>query len=63
MPFQSKAQEAFLYSQHPDVAKKWQEEYGQQKLTGYKFKAPKDPLPKSPWLNMEEKNMNKKENV
>lgn len=31
MPFKSKAQEKFLYSQHPDIAKRWQSKYGQPK--------------------------------
>ncbi len=26
MPFKSKAQERFMYSQHPDIAKRWNKE-------------------------------------
>ncbi len=52
MPFQSKAQEKFLYAKHPDIAKKWQDEFGQPKHLP-EFKQPKDI--KSPWLNMENK--------
>lgn len=49
MPFQSKAQEAFLYAKHPDIAKKWQNEFGQPKKLP-EYKPAKEP--KSPWLNM-----------
>ncbi len=28
MPYRSKAQVRFLYSQHPDVAKEWTRKYG-----------------------------------
>lgn len=56
MPFQSKAQERFLYSQHPDVAAKWQKEYGQpEKLPKYKHGKPETPQPKSPWIKMNSK--------
>lgn len=34
MPFKSQAQRKFLYSQHPDIAKRWEAE------------TPKKPLPK-----------------
>jgi hypothetical protein len=30
MPFKSKAQRKFLYSQHPDIAKRWAKEYPNQ---------------------------------
>lgn len=56
MPFQSKAQEAFMYAKHPDIAKKWQSEFGQPKKLP-EFKQPKEI--KSPWLNMD-KNEEKK---
>lgn len=26
MPFKSKAQQRFMYSQHPDIAKRWEDE-------------------------------------
>lgn len=61
MPFQSKKQEAFMYSQHPDIAAKWQEEYGQpKKLPMYKHGAKSvlgkksNELP-SPWTAMKTK--------
>jgi len=28
MPFKSKAQERFMFSQHPDIAKRWAKKYG-----------------------------------
>jgi len=31
MPFQSEAQRKFLYSQHPEIAKRWSKEYPNQK--------------------------------
>jgi hypothetical protein len=31
MPFKSKAQQRFLYAKHPDIAKRWQREYGTPK--------------------------------
>ena len=30
MPFKSDAQRAFMYSQHPGIAKKWRKESGPQ---------------------------------
>lgn len=30
MPFKSQAQRAFMYSQHPEIAKKWSAEYPNQ---------------------------------
>lgn len=30
MPFKSDAQRAFMYSQHPDIAKRWRKESGPQ---------------------------------
>lgn len=41
MPFQSKAQERFMYSQHPDIAKRWQKETKNQSKLPDK-KKPKD---------------------
>lgn len=32
MPFRSQAQRAFLYSQHPDIAKRWEKETPPGKL-------------------------------
>lgn len=32
MPFKSLAQERFLYSQHPDIAKRWSTEHPKQNL-------------------------------
>jgi hypothetical protein len=29
MPFQSKAQERFMFAKHPEIAKRWLREYGQ----------------------------------
>ncbi len=31
MPFKSDAQRRFMYSQHPDIAKRWRKESGPQK--------------------------------
>ena len=31
MPFKSEAQRSFMYSQHPDIAKRWRQESGPQK--------------------------------
>ena len=31
MPFKSKAQKRFMFSQHPEVAKRWAREYPNQK--------------------------------
>jgi hypothetical protein len=31
VPFRSQAQRRFLYSQHPEIAKRWQREYGSSK--------------------------------
>jgi hypothetical protein len=28
MPFRSEAQRSFLWSQHPDIAKRWTKKYG-----------------------------------
>ena len=28
MPFKSKAQMRYMYSQHPEIAKKWEDKYG-----------------------------------
>ena len=28
MPFRSEKQKKFMYSQHPDIAKKWAKKYG-----------------------------------
>lgn len=37
MPFQSEAQRRFLWAKHPDVAKKWSDEYpGQKNLPQHK---------------------------
>lgn len=30
MPFKSDAQRAFMYSQHPEIAKRWRKESGSQ---------------------------------
>ena len=32
MPFRSQAQRSYLYATHPDIARRWQAEYGQGKL-------------------------------
>lgn len=44
MPFQSKAQQRFMYLKHPKIAKEWQVKYGQTKNLPEKKK--------SPWLDM-----------
>jgi hypothetical protein len=31
MPFQSQAQRAFMYSQHPEIARRWRKENGPQR--------------------------------
>lgn len=38
MPFQSKAQRRYLFSQHPDIAKRWAREFPEEdeKLPEYK---------------------------
>jgi hypothetical protein len=28
MPFKSKAQQRYMYAQHPDIAKRWEDTYG-----------------------------------
>lgn len=28
MPFKSKAQRAYMYAKHPDIAKRWEDTYG-----------------------------------
>jgi len=28
MPFQSKSQQRFMFSQHPEIAKRWAKKYG-----------------------------------
>ena len=39
MPFQSQAQRAFMFSQHPEIAKRWAKEYPNQgKLPMHKKK-------------------------
>jgi hypothetical protein len=46
MPFKSKAQAAFLYSQHPDIAKRWSKEFPNQdfsKLPKHIVKKPSKP--------------------
>jgi len=30
MPFQSKAQQRYLYAKHPEIAKRWSKEYPKQ---------------------------------
>ena len=57
MPFKSSIQEKFMYSQHPDIAKKWTEEYGQQKNLPRKVKPEHVKMPKSPWTDMSNNNM------
>lgn len=59
MPFQSQAQERFLYAKEPNIAKQWQKDSGPpRKLPEYKAEKPKEM--KSPWMGMEAKP--KKEN-
>jgi len=62
MPFQSSAQEKFMFAKHPDIANKWVKEYGQPKDLPKHVspeKHPKGSIPtgltgsiKSPWLSM-----------
>jgi hypothetical protein len=28
MPFRSRAQQRFMYSQHPEIARRWEDKYG-----------------------------------
>lgn len=37
MPFKSQAQAKFLWAKHPEIAKRWEKEYGQKisKLPGH----------------------------
>lgn len=30
MPFKSEAQRRFMYAKHPDIAKRWSDEYGDE---------------------------------
>lgn len=54
MPFKSQAQEAFMYAKHPEIARKWSNEFGQpKKLPEYKPATSPLKEPKSPWMNME----------
>lgn len=41
MPFKSQAQRRFLFSQHPDIAKKWIDKYGMPKELPEKVKKSK----------------------
>ena len=34
MPFKSKAQEKFMWSKHPEIARKWTKEHGSLKRGG-----------------------------
>lgn len=38
MPFRSAAQRKFLYSQHPDIAKRWAAEHGNKIVPSIKRK-------------------------
>lgn len=46
MPFQSKAQMRFMYSQHPKIAARWSKETKDEKGL---------PEKKSPWIDMGKK--------
>jgi hypothetical protein len=39
MPFQSEAQRRFMWSQHPDIAQRWTNEYGSTPVKHPGFKA------------------------
>lgn len=39
MPFKSKAQMRYMFSQHPDIAKRWEDKYGVSKNMPNKVKA------------------------
>ena len=42
MPFASAKQRAYMYSQHPDIAKRWRKESGPQKgLPEYSARTPR----------------------
>lgn len=41
MPFKSKAQKRFMYSQHPDIAKRWSHEYPEHERLPEKVKKKK----------------------
>ncbi len=41
MPFKSQAQRAFMYSQHPDIAKRWEKETPKKKLPKHVKKSKK----------------------
>lgn len=42
MPFKSEAQRRFLFSKHPEIAKRWSHEYGTQKDLPYHVAAKKE---------------------
>lgn len=47
MPFQSEAQRRFLWSKHPEIAKRWSKEYGSGKgLPMHKRKSKRKGMPK-----------------
>lgn len=45
-PFRSKAQRAFMYAKHPEIAKRWEDEYGPGKNLPEHVKAKKKPKAK-----------------
>lgn len=38
MPFKSRAQMRYLYAKHPEIAKRWQKEYGTPERMPYKVR-------------------------
>lgn len=46
MPFQSKAQQGYMFAKHPGIAKKWADKYGVPKDLPAKVEARKKALSK-----------------
>lgn len=51
MPYKSDAQAAFMHIHHPDIAKKWDKNYGESGPLPEHVKKKKD----SPWMHMGKK--------
>lgn len=49
-PFRSEKQKKFLWSQHPEIAKRWTEEYGDKVVTKKKSKNKKWNPHKAKWV-------------
>ena len=61
MPFKSQAQRAFLYSQHPDIAAKFQQDTRQAENLPRHVKPNLPKKPSSPWMDMGGPGKNNKE--